>query len=66
MPFIMDGGSIIMVGYTQGSFVTTNMGSSDAVAIKLEADGIELWRWQVRKETTRRQRSRTGRITGRF
>lgn len=46
-----DNGSVIMSGHTRGVFQgKMNAGHEDAVAIKLDRNGAELWRWQVRKE----------------
>lgn len=42
-----DNGSVVLVGYTKGNWSTTNVGSSDCVAIKLNADGTMAWAWQV-------------------
>lgn len=42
-----------MSGWSSGSFGAANIGSSDVVIIKLDADGNELWRWQVSGGTTR-------------
>lgn len=36
-----------MCGHTDGSYAGPNAGSSDAVAVKLDAEGNELWTWQV-------------------
>lgn len=38
-------------GYTSGSFATTftgDYGASDFLAVAIDEDGNELWRWQVR------------------
>ena len=43
-----DDGSVVLVGYTDGNWSTTNAGSSDCVAIKLDADGTLAWTWQVK------------------
>lgn len=42
-----DDGSVVMCGCTYGSYAGPNHGYSDAVAVKLDSDGSELWRWQV-------------------
>ena len=42
-----DDGSVVLVGYTYGSWSTTNAGYYDCVAIKLNANGTMLWTWQV-------------------
>lgn len=41
-------GSVILSGRTFGSFEGTSAGITDLVSIKLDADGEELWRWQVK------------------
>lgn len=40
-------GSVILCGTTDGSFAAPNAGATDALAVKLDADGNELWSWQV-------------------
>lgn len=32
-----------------GDWAGSNLGEDDFVAAKLDADGIEIWRWQVRE-----------------
>jgi len=41
------GGSTVLAGYTSGSWGSTNNGSSDFAAVKLDADGTVEWEWQV-------------------
>lgn len=44
-------GSIIMSGHTDGgSFSETSLGNYESVAVKLDANGNELRRWQVKCE----------------
>lgn len=42
-------GSVVLVGSTSGDWSTThtNSTSQDFAAVKLDADGAELWRFQV-------------------
>lgn len=40
-------GSTILAGYTKGAWAGSNDGSYDVAAVKLDANGIEVWRWQV-------------------
>lgn len=44
---VADDGSVILGGDTDGAWVGTNAGGTDFVAVKLSANGIEEWRWQV-------------------
>ena len=49
-------GSVVLVGYTsnyQTSSTATSSGRTDCVAIKLDADGIVQWTWQVTSKTNR-------------
>ncbi|CAM9894223.1 unnamed protein product [Ectocarpus fasciculatus] len=42
-----EGESVVMAGYTTGSFSGVNAGSYDFAAVKLNlTDGSEVWRWQ--------------------
>ena len=43
-----DNGSVILVGTTYGNWSETNQGGGDFAAVKLDANGSVLWRWQVR------------------
>lgn len=38
---------MVISGQTGGDWEVTNAGGPDFVAIKFDADGEELWRWQV-------------------
>jgi len=38
------GGSTVFAGYTEGSWGSTNSGSDDFAAVKLDADGIVEWK----------------------
>lgn len=40
-------GSIILAGHTNGDWDRKRTKSSDFAAMKLSADGKEIWRWQV-------------------
>lgn len=40
--------SIVLAGYTSGAWADTNKGPNDFAAIKLDSDGNEIWKWQVR------------------
>lgn len=42
-------GSIYLAGYTTGNWSDINVGHEDFAAAKLDADGNEIWRWQVRE-----------------
>ncbi|CBN75056.1 Transmembrane receptor kinase [Ectocarpus siliculosus] len=39
-------GSVVMAGQTSGDFSGISVGSNDFIAIKLDAEGNELWTWQ--------------------
>lgn len=41
-------GNIVLSGHTFGDFGGTQVGSYDAAAVKLDTDGGELWRYQVK------------------
>lgn len=41
-------GSVLLVGHTSGNWTGVNAGSHDFAAVKLDSNGNELWRWQVR------------------
>lgn len=45
---ITDDGAVILAGDTAGDWAGTNAGEDDFAAVKLSADGVEEWRWQVR------------------
>lgn len=40
-------GSIVLAGYTRGDWDGQNAGEADFAAIKLDAEGNEIWRLQV-------------------
>ena len=44
---VTGGGSTVLAGDTEGSWGSTNTGSVDFAAVKLDADGIVEWKWQV-------------------
>lgn len=43
-----ENGSSVLAGSTDGDWGAVNSGGHDFAAVMLDADGIELWRWQVR------------------
>lgn len=45
---IMGDGSVVFCGYTFGDFGGTNAGGRDFLVVKLDVNGEELWRWQVK------------------
>lgn len=42
-----DDGSFVLAGYTDGEWRDSFDDSFDFAAVKLDANGTELWRWQV-------------------
>lgn len=42
-------GGFVLAGRTDGTWNTTSSGGLDFAAVKLDVDGNELWRWQVRE-----------------
>lgn len=47
---IGDDGSVVLVGNAGGEWSGIDAGGgADFAAVKLDADGTELWRWQVRR-----------------
>ena len=46
---IGDDEAIVLAGHTYGNWTEAQGGDEDAdfAAVKLDADGTELWRWQV-------------------
>lgn len=51
-------GSIVMTGYTDGSWNATNAGGDgtiDFAAAKIDADNGVLWRWQISFDETLNQ-----------
>lgn len=41
-------GSVFLAGYTLGNWGDVNAGRSDFAVVKIDADGNEIWRLQVR------------------
>lgn len=46
-------GSVVLAGGTEGDFALGSKGQRDFVVVKLDAEGKELWRWQVGALETR-------------
>ena len=46
-------GSVVLAGYTTGSWVDSNAGEEDYLVVKLDSDGNEVWVWQVRDRQNR-------------
>lgn len=42
-----DDGSFVLAGWTDGEWGDSFDTSLDFAAVKLDANGVELWRWQV-------------------
>lgn len=42
-----DDGSVVLAGYTLGVWGFESSGDADFAAVKLDENGIEVWRWQV-------------------
>ncbi|CAN0000522.1 unnamed protein product, partial [Laminaria digitata] len=40
-------GSVFLTGTTEGNWSGTSVGGVDFIACKLDANGKEVWRWQV-------------------
>jgi len=40
--------SVILAGSSRGNWSAVNVGEMDFIAVKLDSDGKELWRWQAR------------------
>ena len=40
-------GSVILAGSSSGNWSGVTLGEMDFIAIKLDSDGNEMWRWQV-------------------
>lgn len=40
-------GGIVLAGNSFGDWNGTNAGEEDFIAVKIDTDGKELWRWQV-------------------
>ena len=45
-----DDGSVVLAGWTFGDWCRTSLGFADFAAIKLDANGSVIWRWQVHTE----------------
>lgn len=41
-------GSVVLVGSTEGDYTSENEGGFDFVVIKLSAEGVIDWTWQVK------------------
>ncbi|CAN0483185.1 unnamed protein product, partial [Scytosiphon promiscuus] len=39
-------GSVVVVGYTYGDWDGVNAGGADFAALRLDANGTEIWRYQ--------------------
>lgn len=44
---MVDNGSVVLAGLTTGNWSGENAGVVDFAAVKLDAEGVEVWRWQV-------------------
>lgn len=42
-----DNGSVVLIGNTRGDWSGENSGGADFAAVKLDENGLVLWRWQV-------------------
>lgn len=48
---VAEDASIILAGHTRGDFTGSNTNVTKAmVAVELDRDGNEIWRWQVRRD----------------
>lgn len=45
-------GSVVLGGRADGDWNGTTAGMDDFVAVKLDAEGQEIWRWQVGERNT--------------
>ena len=43
----LNGGDVVLVGYTGGNWSEIIKGTNDFAAVELDSDGTALWRWQV-------------------
>lgn len=41
-------GAVVLAGETSGGWSGAASGGVDFAAVKLDEDGVEVWRWQVR------------------
>lgn len=46
---VAEDGAIILTGSTNDTFAGSCTYSYDGLAVKLDPDGTEVWRWQVRR-----------------
>ena len=46
-------GTFVLAGSTYGDWNGSNAGNSDFAAVKLDADGNVIWKWQVSKATSK-------------
>lgn len=46
---VRDDDSVVLAGYSCGNWSGLSTGQADFAAVKLAADGNELWRWQVKQ-----------------
>lgn len=51
-----DDGSYVLAGWTNGTWAELSDDSFDVAAIKLDADGAEIWRYQVLTNSRTRRR----------
>lgn len=47
---VLNDGSVILAGRTEGDWHGTSKGGEDFAVVKLDALGLESWRWQVWSE----------------
>lgn len=43
----VSGSDVVLAGRTEGDWAASNAGGTDFCVVKLDADGNELWVWQV-------------------
>lgn len=43
----LNGGSVVLAGYSEGDWDGVSSGGQDFAAVELDSDGTVLWRWQV-------------------
>lgn len=43
----LDGGRVVLAGYSSGDWSRTNKGITDFAAVGIDLNGTVLWRWQV-------------------
>lgn len=44
---VRDDGTIVLGGYTEADWAGSSAGGTDFAMVALDADGEEIWRWQV-------------------